>query len=106
MGSIPRGVCAPFRVGAVKRLWAPVSLEMQMPGLAIDPTLRPTPNNGGGQQLLTVQEVADLLRCSACTVRRLRYRGHLRAVEVRGSAMLRYQREDVYALLDKRAAGR
>lgn len=77
-----------------------------MHGLAIDPTTRPTPRNGGGQELLTVHEVADLLRCSACTVRRLRYRGHLRAVEVRGSTMLRYQRADVYALLEKRAAGR
>jgi excisionase family DNA binding protein len=75
-------------------------------GLTIDPTTRGTPNNGGCQEFLTVHDVADLLRCSACTVRRLRYRGHLRAVAVRGSTMLRYRREDVYALLEKRAVGR
>jgi excisionase family DNA binding protein len=77
-----------------------------MTGLTIDPTTRGAPSNGGCQEFLTVHEVADLLRCSACTVRRLRYRGHLRAVQVRGSTMLRYQRSDVYSLLEKRAAGR
>lgn len=61
---------------------------------------------GNPQDLLTVFEVARLLRCSACTVRRLRYRGHLRAVQVRGSSMLRYERADVDALLERRVAGR
>lgn len=91
----------------MKRLCANIINEVHLHRLTIDPTVRQTPLAGfGAQDLLTVHEVADLLRCSACTVRRLRYRGHLRAVVVRGSTMLRYERADVLALLDKRAAGR
>lgn len=70
------------------------------------PHLNPPVAVHGDHDLLTVHEVAALLRCSACTVRRLRYRGHLRAVQVRGSTLIRYQRGDVDALLDRRAAGR
>ena len=70
------------------------------------PHLNPPVAAPGDHDLLTVHEVATLLRCSTCTVRRLRYRGCLQAVQVRGSTLIRYERADVDALLERRATGR
>lgn len=60
-------------------------------------------NHEANLDLLTVKEVADLLRCSPATVRRLDRRGHLPAVKIQGSAIVRYQRQDVVALVVRRS---
>jgi excisionase family DNA binding protein len=63
----------------------------------------PHQNHEADLELLTVKEVADLLRCSPATVRRLDRRGHLPAVKIQGSAIVRYQRQDVVALVVRRS---
>lgn len=50
-------------------------------------------------KLLSVREVADFLRCSQCTVRRLLDRGDVPAVRVLGA--VRVKESDLIAYLDR-----
>jgi excisionase family DNA binding protein len=55
------------------------------------------------RQLLTIAEVADLLKISASGVRRLQYGRHLPFIKVGNS--IRFSKNDILAYLDRRRVG-
>lgn len=59
----------------------------------------------GEDELLTLREVADLLKVTKMTVWRLRRDGVLPDVQIAGSRMIRVRRSAVDALLLRRSQG-